>query len=260
MAASFRLHLEMSLMACTLQEHGFSPTSVCPSPDGKYLAISGMAIRIQPWWSLLGDMLLPRGPAGDLVTLARMGMPFKSLTGALLLWDLTPKAARQFELVPDDVLGVVVAFSPDSRLIATAGLNRTIRILDVPTLKERAQLQGHGELTSALAFSPDGKVLASAGSNGTVKLWDVHEAREIATLKGHRREVDGVAWSHDNRTLVSIAADSVIKIWDTQTRMGPHSVVVPSGRVAGICFSEDGRALRYAEFNGSVSHTTSRRS
>ncbi|MBZ0303482.1 MAG: protein kinase, partial [Anaerolineae bacterium] len=73
-----------------------------------------------------------------------------------------------------------LAFSPDSRYIATGSADRTIRIWDVDTGDVLAVLEGHTWDVNSVAFSPDGQLLASGSADGTVRLWQVGEAANPA--------------------------------------------------------------------------------
>ena len=64
-----------------------------------------------------------------------------------------------------------VAFGPDDRYVASAGLDQTVRVWDLTTREEIATYRGHADRVDALAFSPDGTRLVSAGHDRTLKLW-----------------------------------------------------------------------------------------
>jgi hypothetical protein len=79
-----------------------------------------------------------------------------------------------------------VDFSPDGRILATAGKDCAIRLWDLVTGQKLAERRGHpfyGVL--AVAFAPDGVTVASAGYDGTVRLWDL-----AADLRSARRATD----------------------------------------------------------------------
>ena len=66
-----------------------------------------------------------------------------------------------------------IAFSPDSRRIATGSSDKTIMIWDVESGQRLFALRGHHSTIATLAFSPDNKRLASCSHDGTVRIWDV---------------------------------------------------------------------------------------
>jgi WD40 repeat protein len=69
----------------------------------------------------------------------------------------------------------VMAFSPDGRLLATAGPDKThVRLWEVATAMEIRQLKGHTDPVTALAFSPDGTRLASASTDSSCVIWNVY--------------------------------------------------------------------------------------
>jgi WD40 repeat protein len=79
-----------------------------------------------------------------------------------------------------------VAFSGDGRVLATAGSDDAIRLWDVSTQRQLAELRHEGHLYQ-LAFSPDGATLATAGkSSQLVKRGDVSFLRALkASKKGN---------------------------------------------------------------------------
>ena len=75
-----------------------------------------------------------------------------------------------------------------TRALAAAGADRTIKLWDLATNKERLTLRGHADPLRSVAFSPDGSLLVSGagairfggGHRGGVNLW------ESAPLNGQR--------------------------------------------------------------------------
>jgi len=53
----------------------------------------------------------------------------------------------------------LVAFSPHGKTLATASVDKTVKLWDTATGKERATLRGHTDIVFSVAYSPDGKTL-----------------------------------------------------------------------------------------------------
>ena len=135
-----------------------------------------------------------------------------------------------------------VSFSPDGRILATAGVDGTMRLWDVDSGQKTATLGIHPSSVNSVSFSPDGRTLASGGWDGKVRLWDVDSGQETATLEGHRAGVNSVSFSPDGRTLASGGRDWKVRLWDVETgvpRLSPGAW----GRVNSVSFSPDGRIL-----------------
>ena len=93
---------------------------------------------------------------------------------------------------------VALAFSPTGRLIASGSADRTVKIWDAGTLREKLLLEIQPDWPSSLAFSPDGKTLAVGRLDGSVELY--------GTESGKRREVAARHRRGDGSTAIGIAA------------------------------------------------------
>jgi len=142
-----------------------------------------------------------------------------------------------------------VAFSPDGKTLASASLDKTIKLWEVAAGKEQATLHGHSDWVVSVAFSPDGRTLASASDDHTVKLWDTVTGKERATL---RAAVMSVAFSPDGKTLASAGRDRTITLWEVATGKDQAILGGHCDSVISVAFSPDGKTLASASHDKTV--------
>ncbi len=99
-----------------------------------------------------------------------------------------------------------IAFSPDSKTLASKGRDNTVVLWDLAEGKPRRTLKGHKGEVDAVALSRDGRWIATGGRTAKendyeVILWDAKTGEVKQTFPGLTEWVRVVAFSPDGETL-----------------------------------------------------------
>ncbi|HLL03000.1 MAG TPA: pentapeptide repeat-containing protein [Myxococcaceae bacterium] len=71
------------------------------------------------------------------------------------------------------------AWDAEGRRLASCGYDGTVRVWDVETGREQAQLRGHHGGVMSVAWDAEGRRLASCGNDGTVRLWGSEDPEQF---------------------------------------------------------------------------------
>jgi WD40 repeat protein len=136
-----------------------------------------------------------------------------------------------------------LAFSPDGPLLASGGIDRTLRLWDLATGAEARRCDGHQGRVTALAFSPDGRMLASGSSDTYVRLWNPATGARIQDCQGHEEGVLAVGFSGNGKVLGSGSFDETARTWDPATGKELRCFKGHEGAVSGVAIAPDGRRM-----------------
>ncbi len=146
-----------------------------------------------------------------------------------------------------------VAYSPDGKFVASAGVDRVTVLWDIQADRAAARLQGHSNDVNDLAFSPNGRLLAAASDDGTVGVWTIGGSPDPRVLAGFSDlPVFAVAFSPDGKILAVGSEDAKLSLWNTETWALEKTFSDHTESINSVCFSPDGKKLFSASNDASV--------
>jgi U3 small nucleolar RNA-associated protein 12 len=166
-------------------------------PDGKSL-ITGSADKSVKFWNF--EIIQEEIPG------TKRTMPRLKLVQSRIL------------KVNDDVLSV--HFSPDSRLLAVATLDNTVKVFFVDSLKLFLNLYGHKLPVLNMSISSDSKLIATCSADKNVRIWGLDFGDCHKALFGHQDSVMQIAFiphpvdGDEKHIFFSASKDRTIKSWD----------------------------------------------
>jgi WD40 repeat protein len=233
-----------------LEGHHDAIQALAWSPDGKWLA-SGAYRKIVIWdaesmkqssemTNLVGRVTAIEFTPDSKTLVVADGIETRN--GVIHLWTMgepTPKAT--WTAHADTVLDLKV--SADGMMLATASVDKLVKLWELPSGKEIARLEGHTGHVLAVAFKPDGSMLASGSADKEVKVWDVKTKEQKKTIARQPAPVTDLFWNVDGKRIVSACEDGAVRLCE-ETKDSPEKTISGGSDILyGIAVSPDGKTV-----------------
>jgi WD40 repeat protein len=140
-----------------------------------------------------------------------------------------------------------IAYSSDSKSLATAGLDKVVRSwnaidggLAVNTF------MGLPDVGISITYSPDNKQLAAStipasATSPSISVWDAtkDQTQPQFSLTGPTDRVNSIAWSPNGKNLASASEDSTVMIWDATKAGTPLLTLKDTNGQISVAWSPD---------------------
>ncbi len=217
--------------------------NVAWAPDGRYIAASQDDGNVSIWdfSRLENTSALPS--FGDEHVGAGTNNPLSGGGGTPVLLRLSCEGHN----------GIVnaVAWSSDSRYVASAGDDQTIQVWDTSV---GATFVTHVNEFSSTVWSPVDNRIASAGVDGKVQIWDAVTGTRLVTYTGHpgTSGVTSIDWSPDAKQIVSVSKDGKVLIWNVATGTTIASYTGHDQTITGVTWLPGGKRIALVDSKGMI--------
>ncbi len=220
------------------------------SPDGRHLAFGGCDRTVRVCETEGKEVFRAEHQAGVL------GLGFSPDGQRLILgseayvkvWDL--RSGREIHTLDTPRRDIAcAAVSPDGSLVAVAGKEQRVRVLNPNPAVEVRELQA--TTVTALAFGSSG-LLTTCEYAGKVKQWSPdtgHGLRDVANL-GYSAGL--VAFRPDGQRLAAVEPNGAVGIWDLSRGGRVGRLEAPRSLIRVLAYHPNGQILATAGENGSV--------
>ncbi|AGA27415.1 serine/threonine-protein kinase [Singulisphaera acidiphila] len=196
-------------------------TTVAFRPDGRAFLAAGEDTKAHLWDPYAGRHLGPLLPLESEIMALGFSPDGQTIVTAegrsVRFWEVANGVATgQIRRVLRGHQGFIycLAFSRDSRLVATGSEDDTARIWEVKTGRPVGPPLPHGASIISIAFAPDGKTLLTGCNDQTARLWSLPTGRSIGPPLKHQGRVSAVSFHPSGHFFLTGSFDRSVRRWE----------------------------------------------
>lgn len=135
--------------------------------------------------------------------------------GSLRLWSIR-RGAERYVMNAHRGEILAAAISPDGKFIATAGIDRDIKIWDENLELKYVIKSAHQKYITSLRFFHSGNRLASGSGDHLLKIWDFNNLESPETsVSAFDGDIEDIQFSPDDKIFIAASEDGSIRVFET---------------------------------------------
>jgi WD40 repeat protein len=105
-----------------------------------------------------------------------------------------------------------ITFSPNSKIIASSGVDKMVRLWNIEDGKLLASYKAHQDASHDIQFSSNSKEFATTSRGvGQIKFWSL-DGKLLRTIEGFKGQ--SLAYSPNGKTFVAVDGNGIMKFWN----------------------------------------------
>ena len=234
-------------------------TSICVSPDGKYILTASTEGTVKIWDSRtlrlintlrvnsFGVTSAAYSPADSDGVWRNKRIITASKDGCVREWDAESLEPLGVLIGHNKTILNSAAYSPDGKRIMVLDYH-AIQFFNAETYEP---LGGIDILVQSAAFSPDGKRIVATRFN-TAEIWDSESLEPLGELTEHTGNIQEAIFSPDGKRIVTASWDNTAKVWDAYSFKLRGTLKSHTGWVNSAAFSPDGKRIVTVSRDGTI--------
>ncbi|CAH2087552.1 unnamed protein product [Euphydryas editha] len=175
------------------------------------------------------------------------------LDGLVKVWNVNNNKLELLHTLEGHHMAVVsIAVSLDGHILASASLDSTLMIWELPNGKKIKEIKTNATDAWQVSFSPDGTHVVSGSHTGKLLVYDILGNTVDIQLDSRGKFALSVAWSGDGRRVACGSVDGTVYIFDVNQGKLSHTFNVHTEKVRSVNFSPDSKLLVSASNDGYV--------
>jgi WD40 repeat protein len=234
-------------------------TAIAPDGNSVVVGFSDGALRL---YSLLDNRLLweQEEVHTDIIIRLAFNAEGNLLTSASLdnmakLWQVQEdRLQEQQAFIGHKNIVHAIAFSPDSKTLATASYDGQIGLFTVGTEKKQFIERAHEGRVGSVAFDSSGTRLLSSGEDGYMHLWNFN-THPPTLLQEFPKAQDMLMWasfSPDNKWVANVGRGPSVNIYATQDGQEQYRLVGHEQTIFRVIFSPDSQQVATVSSDATV--------
>ena len=201
--------------AVAFKGHAETVYAVALSADDKLLATASFDKTLRLWNATDGTLVRefggPQGHTGLVLSVDLSPKADVMVSGGAdtfaRVWDVPTSVPRLDLAMPAGVAGVAVG--PESKLIAAAGVDGSLKLWSAADAKVAAEAKGTP--FAGVGFAPNGSAVATVGTDEALRFWNPADGKPLGVVGAHAGPAAAVALT--NGAAYTVGADGLLKSW-----------------------------------------------